>query len=98
MSVSTHLGIAIDDYDRRIRTFIPRYAEMLDAAAEAVGRRTGVILDLGIGTGALAARCLARSPRARVVGLDIDPEMLRLAARRLPPDATLTHGNFLRAP
>jgi tRNA (cmo5U34)-methyltransferase len=98
MSVAAHLGITIDDYDRRIRTFIPRYEEMLDAAAEAVGRRTGVILDLGIGTGALAARCLARSPRARIVGVDVDPEMLAMAARRLPPTATLTRGNFLRAP
>jgi tRNA (cmo5U34)-methyltransferase len=98
MSVAAHLGIAIDDYDRRIRTFIPRYEEMLDAAAEAVGRRTGVILDLGVGTGALAARCLARSPRARVVGVDLDPEMLRLAARRLPAATTLVRANFLRAP
>lgn len=97
MSVSTHLGIAIDDYDRRIRTFIPKYEEMLDAAARAVGRRTGVILDLGIGTGALAARCLTRSPRVRIVGVDVDAAMLTLAARRLPSTATLTHGNFLRA-
>jgi tRNA (cmo5U34)-methyltransferase len=98
MSVAAHLGIAIDDYDRRIRTFIPRYEEMLDAAADAVGRRTGVILDLGIGTGALAARCLERSPRAHVVGVDVDAEMLALAARRLPPTVTLTRANFLRAP
>jgi SAM-dependent methyltransferase len=98
MSVAAHLGIDIDDYDRRIRTFIPRYEEMLDAAAEAVGRRAGVILDLGIGTGALAARCLAHSPRARIVGVDVDPEMLALAARRLPPSTTLTRCNFLRAP
>ncbi len=98
MSVATHLGIAIDDYDRRIQTFIPRYEEMLDAAADAVGRRARVILDLGIGTGALAARCLIRSPGARIVGLDVDGDMLSLAAKRLPTTATLIHANFLRAP
>src|SRR5918911_5490660 len=97
MSVAAHLGIDIEQYDRRIRTFIPWYEEMLDAAASAVGRQTGVILDLGIGTGALAARCLRRSPRARIVGVDVDAEMLKIAARRLPPTATLTHANFLRA-
>jgi len=97
MSVAAHLGIAIDEYDRRIRTFIPMYDEMLDAAALTVGRRTGVILDLGIGTGALAARCLVHSPGARIVGVDADPEMLKLAARRLPATATLTRANFLRS-
>jgi len=96
MSVSTHLGIAIGDYDRRIRTFIPKYDEMIDAAAAAIGRRARVILDLGVGTGALAARCLTRAPGARVVGLDADAAMLSLAAERLPANATLTHGNFLR--
>ena len=68
MSVSAHLGIAIDEYDRRIRTFIPRYEEMLEQAARAIDRRARVIVDLGVGTGALAARCLKHAPRARVVG------------------------------
>ena len=98
MSVAAHLGIAIDEYDRRIRTFIPRYEEMLEAAARTVGRRAGVILDLGIGTGALAAQCLVRSPRARILGVDVDREMLELAAKRLPSTATVTRGNFLRSP
>ena len=97
MSVSTHLGIAIDEYDRRIRTFIPRYDEMLDAVARTVDRRARVIVDLGIGTGALAARCLERCARARIVGVDVDAEMLALAARRLPTTTTFTRANFLRA-
>ena len=97
MSVSSHLGIVIDDYDRRIRTFIPRYEEMLDAAAAAINPRARLIVDIGVGTGALAARCLARAPRARILGIDLDPEMLDLARRRLPENATLTRGNFLRA-
>ena len=96
-SVASHLGIVIEDYDHRIRTFIPRYEEMLDAAADAVDRRARVIVDLGVGTGALAARCLARSPGARIVGMDVDPEMLALAARRLPDTTTFARGDFLRA-
>ena len=36
MAVATHLKIDIDEYDTRIRTFIPYYEEMLDAAVEAL--------------------------------------------------------------
>ncbi|MDQ3069782.1 MAG: class I SAM-dependent methyltransferase [Acidobacteriota bacterium] len=86
MSVESHLGISLREYDRRIRTFIPRYEEMLDAAAGALritapGAKT--IVDLGTGTGALAKRCLAAAPRARVIGIDSDAGMLAVARRRL---------------
>ncbi len=96
MSVAAHLGIQLDEYDARIRTFIPDYEEMLDAAAEAVPPSTRTLVDLGTGTGALAARCLARVRRVRVVGIDADPDILRLAATRLDRRATLLPGSFLR--
>jgi trans-aconitate methyltransferase len=97
MGVATHLGIDLADYDARIRTFIPDYEEMLDVAAAAVPPRAATIVDLGTGTGALAARCLARARRARLVGIDADAEILALAARRLGSRATLTGASFLRA-
>jgi len=96
MSVSSHLGITIDEYDRMIRTFIPRYEEMLEAAAGAIHADTRLIVDVGVGTGALAARCIARAPGSRIVGIDSDPEMLAMARRRLSVEATLKRGNFLR--
>ena len=37
---------------------------------------TTTIVDLGVGTGALAARCLDRMRRARVVGIDADADIL----------------------
>ena len=37
MGVASHLGIQLTEYDRRIRTFIPDYEEMLDAAAKDKG-------------------------------------------------------------
>jgi tRNA (cmo5U34)-methyltransferase len=111
MGVATHLGITLTDYDSRIRTFIPHYEEMLDVAAAAIPRRARTIVDLGIGTGALSARCLKTARRARTVGIDVDPEILAVAQRRLgkPPSpsgfggpprsrATLIAGSFLRAP
>lgn len=85
MSVATHLRIRVTEYDRQIRTFIPHYAEMLRVAAAALRPRRPrpTILDLGIGTGALAASCLRAVPTARLVGLDTDAAMLGVAARRL---------------
>jgi len=98
VSVATHLGINLAEYDARIRTFIPDYQEMLEVAAAAVPRAARTIVDLGTGTGALAARCLKRAPRAHVVAIDADPEILKVAARRLGSRATLLAGTFLRAP
>ena len=105
MSVAQHLGIRLSDYDRRIRTFIPRYDEMLDTAASVLAclrRRRPTIVDLGIGTGALAARCLSVAGGARIVGIDADADILSLARRRLAPLARtslgLVQGDFSAAP
>ncbi len=101
MSVATHLGIRVRDYDAQIRTFIPHYEEMLDAAAgavRAIGIRRPIVIDLGIGSGALAARCLREAPAARVTGIDSDEAMLTLARERLRRRATLVAGDFLDTP
>ena len=98
MGVASHLGIKLAEYDQRIRTFIPDYEEMLDAAAEVVDPRARTIVELGIGTGALAARCLKRAPTASVTGIDADPGILALAARRLRKAGTFHTANFVRAP
>src|ERR1051326_1540540 len=97
MGVSAHLGIALGEYDARIRTFIPDYEEMLVVGAAAVPSRARTIVDLGVGTGALAARCLKRARRASIVGIDADPAILNLAARRLGRGAQLIADSFLRA-
>ena len=98
MSVASHLGIKISEYDARIRTFIPDYEEMLRVAAAAVPRAARTILDLGIGTGALSAACLTVARRAQAFGIDADPEILRVAARRLGRRATLRAGSFTTTP
>jgi tRNA (cmo5U34)-methyltransferase len=97
MSAAGHLGINLGEYDRRIRSFIPDYETMLDVAATAMPQRARLIVDLGIGTGALAARCVAAAPQARVVGIDRDPGMMAMAAKRLGPRATFVRSSFLRA-
>ena len=97
MSVATHLGIDLAEYDARIRTFIPHYEEMLDVAASAIHPGSQTIVDLGIGTGALSARCLTSAPQARIIGIDADAEILKAAARRLPASASFICNSFLRA-
>ena len=98
MSVATHLGIDLVDYDERIRTFIPDYDGMLAAAARVVPTDARVIVDLGTGSGALAAECLIHAPGAHIVGIDEDAEILEAAKRRLGANATLINQSFLRAP
>jgi len=97
MSVATHLGIDLAEYDARIRTFIPHYEEMLDVAASVIDPKSRTIVDLGIGTGALAARCLQYALKAKIVGIDGDAEVLKAAARRLPDGATFVCSTFQRA-
>jgi len=90
-SVESHLQLQITEYDQLIRRFIPRYDEMLDEAVylirDTVGD-TGRLVDLGIGTGALAERVIKAIPKAQIIGIDADVKMLEEAARRLSPDRT----------
>src|SRR6185437_15517831 len=95
MGVAAHLGIDLAEYDARIRTFIPHYEEMLSVAASALRPDMGIVVDLGIGTGALSLRCRERVPKAKIVGIDSDPEMLKAAAQRIP-GAELICGSFVR--
>jgi SAM-dependent methyltransferase len=100
-SVGSHLGIELGEYDVRIRTFIPDYETMLDEAARAVQiftPRARIVVDLGIGTGALAARCLALVKSARVIGVDVDEGILEMARGRLGTRVSVRATDFLSAP
>ena len=101
MGVAAHLGINLAEYDARIRTFIPHYQDMLDAAVCALvarSRPAAVLVDLGTGTGALAARAVKALPASRVIGIDSDEGMLGLAKQRLRGRLTTVTGDFLSTP
>jgi ubiquinone/menaquinone biosynthesis C-methylase UbiE len=98
MGVASHLGIRLDEYDARIRTFIPDYEAMLEAGAAAVPAAARTIVDLGTGTGAFSATCLTRARRARVIGIDADAAMLEAARRRLGRRASFLTGAFEKTP
>jgi trans-aconitate methyltransferase len=97
MSVATHLGIRLGSYDAAIRTLIPHYDALLDAAARAVDALAPpapVVVDLGTGSGALAARVLQVRPRASITGIDEDPDMLTVALKRLRGRLNTVHASF----
>jgi SAM-dependent methyltransferase len=116
VSVASHLAVSPSGYDRRIRELIPHYDELVLEAARGLrlaGRPIRSIVDLGIGTGALARACLlqATNPRARVLsgrrrhpvrllGLDEDAAMLGVAAvrlRRWSGRVEIRHADFVTA-
>jgi len=101
MSVVSHLSFSPEQYDARIRSLIPLYDELIVEVARALhhaGRPVRTIVDLGIGTGALARACLEHAPGARVRGIDADNDMMAIARTRLgrlSRRVTMTAGNFL---
>jgi SAM-dependent methyltransferase len=54
-------------------------AALIEGAGLQAGQR---VLDLGAGTGTLAIMAKRREPNSEVVGLDADPDILRLARRK----------------
>jgi ubiquinone/menaquinone biosynthesis C-methylase UbiE len=104
MSVASHLAVSPAKYDTRIRSLIPLYDELIAEVARALGhasRPVRTIVDLGIGTGALARACLERAPGARIWGIDADDGMMAIARTRLgrlSRRVTMTTGSFLDEP
>jgi tRNA (cmo5U34)-methyltransferase len=72
-------------YDGLRRQLIPCFDDFYGAVVDMIGFPVGAaprILDLGAGTGLLAERLLARWPRARLVLVDLSPDMLSRARER----------------
>jgi ubiquinone/menaquinone biosynthesis C-methylase UbiE len=67
--------IAVTTRERAFRT------ALLDVAAPAAGE---AVLDVGCGTGSLAAMLARREPRASIAGVDADAEMLARARAKDP--------------
>jgi tRNA (cmo5U34)-methyltransferase len=100
-SVRQHLRVDAESYDVEIRRFIPHYDEMIETGIgvlESLLPLDADVLDLGGGTGALSSAVLKRLPAVRVTILDLDPEMLEEARRRLAGFAdrvSFHQGSFL---
>ncbi|MCY4635352.1 MAG: class I SAM-dependent methyltransferase [Acidobacteria bacterium] len=96
-----HLRVAIDAYDATIRRFIPGYEAMLGVAArELAAVASGLVIDLGGGTGALAEAILESGAGGTIELIDVDREMLAQARTRLGrfgERVRFTEGSFLGA-
>ena len=85
-SFEKHIHLEVGEYDRAIRTFIPRYEEMQAMIARwcaSVLPPNPVIIDLGGGTGSLSAVIAERLPHAQIQLWDIDPKMMEAGKVRL---------------
>lgn len=76
MSAPLHVPVLLD-----------RVLELLEPAVESAGaaQRPAVLVDTTLGLGGHAAAMLERFPSATVIGIDRDPNALRLAGKRLAP-------------
>ena len=86
MGATAHLGIKFGEYDATIASLIPHYKALIEAAAavvDAVAPKSPAVVDLGTGSGALAAEILKVRPKARLIGIDADASMLDAARKRL---------------
>ena len=83
-SVRRHLRIETAAYDAMIRRFIPGYETMIELVARTLAASGPErVVDLGAGTGALSEAILAHDGAQTVELIDVDPEMLDQARRRL---------------
>src|SRR5687768_4288572 len=97
MGATTHLGIKFGAYDATIASLIPHYQQLINAAAAAVetaAPTSPAVVDLGTGSGALAAAILKVRPKARLIGIDADSSMLSAAHRRLRGRIDTIEDNF----
>jgi SAM-dependent methyltransferase len=76
----------VERWDRMQERYLARRAERFEVIGNLIAATQSdprVIADLGCGAGSLTAALAERFPGARVLGIDYDPTMLVLAAKRL---------------
>ncbi len=77
-----------DQYLDLIRSEVPRYEELQEAAIAAIPFAPERVLELGMGTGETTRRLIEAYPDAWVVGLDASPDMV-FRAREMYDDVQL---------
>jgi tRNA (cmo5U34)-methyltransferase len=84
--VREHFEREAREFDELIVRLIPRYDEMISAMIAAIPFAPDQplrVIDLGCGTGTVAARVKQRFPRARITCVDLAENMLALARTKL---------------
>lgn len=93
----------IDEYTRIAPDYDKKWSFYIDATTrETVARLnlrpTDRVLDVGCGTGSLLYYLVSSYPKAQLSGIDLVPEMLAIARRRLPPSIELREGSVEHLP
>jgi SAM-dependent methyltransferase len=103
MSVATAFDTVADEYDAARRRLVPCFADFYGAALQLVAEwgppSRARVLDLGAGTGLLAAMVRAAHPDCVLTLVDLSPAMLDKARRRFAgaADVTCEVGDYARA-
>jgi len=71
-----------EEYDRLIRAVVPAQPLLLATIIDYLPPHPRRILELGCGTGILTAMVREECPGAEVIGIDLSPEMLKMAAAK----------------
>lgn len=87
---------AAADYDRRWLGYVA--ASVHGTLRRLALRPAERLLDVGCGTGALLDAVRRAHPGARAIGVDLAPEMLRVARRKLPDAVALVAADAARLP
>ena len=87
-----------DSYLALMRTEVPGYEQLQEAAVAASGASATRVLELGTGSGESTRRLLARHPGAFLVGIDASDPMLARARSVLPPGRVELHRRRLEDP
>ncbi len=82
-SPAGYFGSVAGRYDAVVRRIVPGYAEMTQQLLDQIPAGAGRVLELGCGTGHLAAALARRSPAPELTLVDAAPEMLEATQARL---------------
>ena len=97
--VKQHFETEANDFDRTILTLIPYYTTMIRALIEGIHFDRSLplrVIDLGCGTGTVAAKVLEKFPNAHVTCMDLAENMIAAARERLEhyPHVDFIVGDF----
>lgn len=98
-NIKQHFEDEAREFDRLIVTLIPEYSRMVEALVSSFPFERSApvrVIDLGCGTGTVAARVLQIFPNAQVTCLDLAENMIEMAQSKLArhPQVRYTQGDF----